>query len=84
MNIELHIDELRLHGLDPAHRVALARAVEQALTQLLAARGLPSTLHQEGVVAQLDGGALTLTPGAQPEALGAQLAQAIYAGLQHA
>ena len=85
MNIELHIDELRLHGLvDPASRVALALALERALTQLLAAHGLPSTLRQGGVLAQLDGGALTLTTGAQPEALGAQLAQAIYEGFQHA
>lgn len=79
--IELHIEELVLHGFDPADRAGLAAAVEQALGRLLAARGLPPGVAQTGALARLDGGSFTVAPGANAETMGAQVAQAIYGGL---
>ena len=81
MKIAVHIDELILHGFDPTSRAVIAAAVERALTQLLAERGLPPMLCRDGAIAQLNGGSLTVGAGARPEAIGDQLAQAIYGGL---
>ena len=82
MNVELHIDELILHGLAPADRLVIGAAVEHALTQLLAERGVPPVLRQNGAVAQCDGGSFTVTATDGLEALGAQVARAIYEGFQ--
>jgi hypothetical protein len=82
MNIELHIDELILHGFTSADRLAIGAAVEHALTQLLAERGLPPVLRQNGAVAQCDGGSFTVAATGGFEALGAQVARAIYEGFQ--
>lgn len=82
MNIELCIDELALHGFDPAACAAIAAAAERALTQLLAARGVPTALLQESVVAQRDGGTFTIALFSSPEAIGTQVAQALYGALE--
>jgi hypothetical protein len=82
MNIELHIDELVLHGFNSTDRMVIAAAVERTLMRLLVERGLPPTLQQSGALAQLDGGSFTVTPHRNPEAIGAQVARAIYEGLQ--
>lgn len=79
--IELQIEELVLHGFDPADRAGLAAAVERALGRLLAARGLPPGISHGGAQARLDGGSFTVTPDTNVEAMGAQVAQAIYGGL---
>jgi hypothetical protein len=79
-SIDLHIDELALHGFEPADRELIAAAVERALLRLLTERGLPPRLAQGGV-AQIDGGSFEVAPGSGAEAIGAQVAQAIYGGL---
>ncbi|NBD08995.1 hypothetical protein [Corallococcus silvisoli] len=78
-NISLHIDELVLHGVPAAHREQVGEAVRQELTRLFSERGLPSGLS--GDVPRLDAGALRVTSGAPPAALGVQVAQAVYSGL---
>ncbi|NTX07787.1 hypothetical protein HUA74_42535 [Myxococcus sp. CA051A] len=78
--IRLHIDELVLHGIAPAHREQVGEAVRQELTRLLATEGLPQGLAG-GEVARLDAGAVHVTPHAAPQSLGAQVARAVYSGL---
>ena len=77
-NIELHIDELVLHGFGWLDRSELGAAVERALARLFAERGVPASLNRNDKVERLD----TATVRAQPEAgvheLGGQIAQAIY------
>ena len=79
--VELHIDELALHGFAPADRYRIGAAVEHELASLLTERGLPPSLGLIGELARLDGGAFELAPGMPAEAIGARIARAIYAAV---
>ena len=79
--VDLHIDELALHGFVPADRYRIGAAVEQELVSLLTERGLPASLGLIGELAWLDGGAFELAPGMAAEAIGARIARAIYAAV---
>ena len=81
MNVELQIDELILHGFDPRERQRIGAAVQQELTRLLGAQGVPQGLAQGGRFEQVNAGAFTVAPGMSAEAIGAQVAQAVYGGL---
>jgi hypothetical protein len=78
--LDLRIDELVLHGFAPSDRDALAAAVERELTRLLADEGLPAGLPSTERF-RVDGGAFTVRDGAGPDAVGAQVARAVYQGL---
>jgi hypothetical protein len=80
-SIELHIEELVLHGFGPGDRYRLAEAVEHELVRLFAEQGLPPSLAQVAEVAQLDAGAFKLSSAATAEAVGAQVAHQVYGGL---
>ena len=75
-NLELHIDQLVLHDLDLAQRLQLAAAIERALVQLFAERGMPGNLNAETLA--LDVSTIQVRPGAKADAIGAQVAQTIY------
>jgi hypothetical protein len=81
--IELHIERLVLHNLPALDRGALGAAVERELVRLLAEGGLPGPLAQGGARAQLSGGEFELAPGAGAEAIGAQVARAVYGGIAY-
>ena len=81
-NIELNIDELVLHGFSPGDRYSIGEAVERELTQLLTDRGVPQSLERGREVASVDGGAIELATGSRSEAIGAQVARAVYGGLR--
>jgi len=78
--VELHIEELVLHGFAPGDRYRIADAVERELARLFAEQGVPPALAQEAEVAQLDAGAFKIAPGARGEAVGAQVAHTVYGG----
>lgn len=80
-DIEIHIDELVLHGIDPADRHAVGEALERALGRLLAERGWPGGGLEPTHVAAIDAGELALAPGAGPEAIGAGVAGAVLRAL---
>ena len=81
-NIELHIEELVLHGFKPADRAAIGQAVQRELTRLFTEGGLHSSLHQEHQLSRLDGGTFTVKQGSNPAAIGAQIAQQVYGGMK--
>ena len=81
-NIELHIEELVLHGFAPGDRYRIAEGVEQELTRLLADRGVPESLERGGEVANMDGGAFEVAQGSRAQVVGAQVAKAAYGGLK--
>lgn len=81
MNIELHIEELVLHGFARKDQVRIQRAVEQELSRLLTEQGIPGGLAQGGELQQLNGGSFNVRSGMRAEAVGAQVAQAIYGGM---
>lgn len=80
-NINLHIEELVLHGFAPGDRYHIGEAVQQELTRLFAEQGVPPSLAQGGEVGRLDGGRFEMTEGIQAGAIGTQIAQTIYGGL---
>lgn len=82
MNIDLHIEELILEDFRPSDRHRIGAAVERELARLLAERGLPSGLAQGADLPRLDGGSFEAKPGARPEAVGRQVAGAVYGGLK--
>ena len=79
--VELRIEELVLHGFAPGDRDLIGGAVERELARLFAERGVPPALLRGGELAGLDGGSFTTAPGAAAEAIGAQVAWAVYGGL---
>lgn len=80
-NIELHIEELVLHGFAPGDRYSIADAVESELTRSFAERGLPPSLMRNAVIGRVDGGAFDVASGAKPDRIGGQVAEAVYGGL---
>jgi hypothetical protein len=80
-NVELHIEELVLHGFPPGDRYRISEAMERELSRLFAQQGVPPPLAQGGGAARLDGGSLEVQPGFKAEAIGVRVAQAVYGGL---
>lgn len=79
-NIELHIEELVLHGFAKGDRYRIAEAVERELTRLFAEKGVPNSLSKGGEIERFDGGAFEMRQGSKAETIGAQVARAVYGG----
>lgn len=83
--VELHIEELVLHGVPLQDRDAFAAAFTFELTRLLTEQGVPTGLSIGGGRGQqlnsLDAGTLNASPGLSPGHLGTRVAQAIYTGM---
>jgi hypothetical protein len=80
-SIEVHIEELLLHGFAPGDRYGIGAAVERELTRLFAEHGVLSSLTQDGAIVRLDGRRFQVAPDAKAETIGAQIAQAVYGGM---
>jgi hypothetical protein len=78
MNVELHIEELVLHGFAPGDRYRIGEAVERELGRLLAEQGAPHLFGGDVELERMDAGQFNLRPNTQPEIIGAQVAQAVY------
>ena len=82
--VELHIEELVLHGFSPGDRHAIAAAVQNELSRLLSAQfaeALPGSFAQSSERERLDAGAFNVAPGANSNAVGNQIAQTVHRGL---
>lgn len=80
-DVELQIEELVLHGFAPHDRSRIGEAVERELARLFAGRGVPPSLARGGEIERLYGGTFEVKPGSDVEAIGAQVAHAVYGGL---
>ena len=78
-NIELQIEELILHDLPYDQRHRVAAAIEQALTRLLAERGLPAGFAED--MPPLRAAPVGVNPRLSAESMGQQVAQSVYAQL---
>jgi hypothetical protein len=78
--VALHVDELVLDGFPPLDRRRVATAVEHELARLLAEQGVPAGLAEPGAADRLDGGSFNLPAGRGAEAVGADIARAVYRG----
>ena len=82
MPIELHIEELVLHGFAPGNRHEIADATREALVQLLTRQVLsPEAMVEHGTI---DAGSFEVISGERGERIGAQVAQSVYQGLSQA
>lgn len=77
-NIELHIEELVLHGMGESDRYLIGEAFQQELTRLLTEKGLPRSLAQGGEIHRINAGAFEVQLGTKPEIIGVQIAHRIY------
>lgn len=78
---EIHIEELVLHGFEPSNRVRIGEAFQRELTRLFADQGPPTLIRQGGGSAHVDGGEFQMRPGSTADAIGGQIAIAVYRGL---
>ena len=82
-NLDLHIDELVLEGFPEGSHAEIAAAVRSELARIFAeADHLPPSLAQNKAVRYVDGGSFQVHQDASPQAVGNQVAQAIYGGLR--
>jgi hypothetical protein len=81
IQIEVHIEELVLHGFAPVDRYRLGAALELELARLLSEQGVPRLLTGSAQLAQIDAGEFRMKPRGKPQKIGAQIAQAIYGGM---
>lgn len=79
--IDLHIEELVLHGFAPGDRHVIGEAVEHELGRLLAERGPTSPAIASHESARVNAGDVHVAPDSKAPAVGAQVAQAVYGGL---
>jgi len=77
MDLELNIEELRLHGFKRSDREKMAAAVQAELERLFAEEGLPAALKTDGEI-QLEGGSFSVPGGASAEQAGVQVARQMY------
>ena len=80
-NIDLHIEELVLHGFSPNDRYAIGEAVQRELTRLFSEQGMHASLRGGFEVERLDGGTFHVKQGAKAGIVGTQVAQAVYGEL---
>jgi hypothetical protein len=79
-NIELHIDELVLHGFSASDAPYIKAAIEQRLSQLFTSQGIPSTLSIAGEINRMNAGTFNTMAGSAAETTGSQIAETIYNG----
>ena len=82
-DIRLHIDELHLHGFARSDRYRIAEALERELKRLLTEQRTPAHFNASHSLANLDAGSFEVAPNSKPEAVGTQVAQAIYNRLKN-
>ena len=77
--IDLRIEELVLHGLDPSDRAGLREVIERELARLFAERGAPPSLATRGRrFARLEHAATEVPAGSRADRIGAQVARTLY------
>ncbi len=77
-NVELHIDELVLHGFAARDRHHIAAALERELTRLIAQGDVAHPPGGSMQLDRIDAGSFHLDPAARPGHIGQTVAQRVY------
>jgi hypothetical protein len=77
-NVELHIDELVLHGFAVRDRHRIAAAMERELTRLIAQGDFTHLSSNALQLDRVDAGSFHLDPAARPSYIGQTVAQRVY------
>ena len=78
-NIELHIDQITLHGFAPGDRRRIGDSLQRELTRLLREEGIPEGLRQPGRMERQEAPPILLEARAHPDAAGERIARSLYA-----
>lgn len=78
-NINVHIEELVLHGVDPTDRHAIADAIQREIARTFALQG--SSITQDHHVDRIQGRPVTWGDAAGPQRVGAEVARAVRGNL---
>ncbi len=76
--IEIHIDELVLHGFPPHQRHYISEAVQMELQHLLSLHGIPDGLQNGGVNYSINAGSFNMQQNSKPAAIGQSIAGSVY------
>jgi hypothetical protein len=82
-DIELHIEELVLHGFSNYNKYQIGQAVEREISRLLQEQGLPGTLSRHINFEHIDAGTFTLRPDSKAEIVGNNIANSVFKPLQN-
>ena len=80
-SLEVHIEELVLHGFAPADRYRIADAVQAELARVILEGGVPVSLIQTGELASVPDGSFDLPPTHNPKTIGLGIASAVHSAL---
>ncbi len=78
-SLELHIEELVLHGFSRHDRDRIESAITQELTRLFTDQGIPQSFGVGDHALRLEGGSFQITAGRPAQVAGTEIAQAIFA-----
>jgi hypothetical protein len=81
-SIELHVEEVVLHGFAEIERRPIGEAFERELTRLAAKSGAPLAAWGNHEIEHLNWGTFELTPDSTADAIGVHLAARLYGGKQ--
>lgn len=79
--LNLHIDQLTLHGFDRIDRHQVGSAVQTELSRLIREQGLPSSLNQTQTIGNMNAGEFKTGQSMGANSIGTQVAQKIYRGM---
>lgn len=80
--LEIHIEQLVLHGFSPQERRRISAAVESELTRLFTEKGIPSSLLNGGSVPVLQGDHFLHTANTGGRITGSNIAGSVYTSLE--
>ena len=80
-NLEVRIEELVLYGFAPGDRYRIGDAMEHELARVFTGQDMSPSLGPESKFERLNSGAFEVKPGSKAEAIGVEVAQAVYRGL---
>jgi hypothetical protein len=81
-SVELHIEELVLHGFAPGHRYAISESIERELARLLDEPGAANLLRSENPMDEIKGATFHAVHNSKPAVIGQQIARAMYEGFR--
>ena len=80
--IELHIEQLVLHGFPSRDRAAIGEALQQELQRLIAEQGIQLETVRQAGRGRLDAGSFNMQAGETPTGIGTQIAHTVYQRMQ--
>jgi hypothetical protein len=81
-HVEVHIEELVLHGFAPSDRRQIADAVQVELVKLMEQGRLTESKQNSLAFRQIDAGAFQIKHDSKAASSGTQIAQAVFRGLR--